>query len=64
MTQFEPPIHWSDYEDIARKLYARFGEEFNEGNLAMIRSAQVYEWRTTISKMIGKSIILKGDIRL
>jgi hypothetical protein len=28
---FEPPITWSDYEDIAMKLYERFGDDFNEG---------------------------------
>lgn len=30
MSQFEPPIHWNDYEDIALKLYERFGDDFNE----------------------------------
>jgi hypothetical protein len=28
---YEPPINWNDYEDIALKLYERFGDEFNEG---------------------------------
>ena len=59
MTQFEPPVYRSHYKDIAQKLYARFNEEFSEGNLAMIHNAWVYEWRTTIGKIIGKSIILK-----
>ena len=27
---FEPPIHWNDYEDIAMKLYERFGDDFTE----------------------------------
>ena len=27
---FELPIHWNDYEDIAMKLYERFGDDFNE----------------------------------
>ena len=60
MTHFEPPIHWNDYEDIALKLYERFGDDFNEskipnfhgtreqsneGHLEMIQSSWVYEWR-------------------
>ena len=28
---FEPPIHWSDHEDIAMKLYERFGDDFGAG---------------------------------
>ena len=31
MAHFEPPINWPDHEDIAQKLYERFGDEFNEG---------------------------------
>ena len=31
MTHFEPPITWNDHEDIAMKLYERFGNDFNEG---------------------------------
>ena len=31
MSHFEPPIHWSDHEDIVLNLYGRFGNEFNEG---------------------------------
>ena len=27
---YEPPIHWNDYEDIALKLYEKFGDDFNE----------------------------------
>ena len=45
---FEPPINWNDYEDIAMKLYERFGDDFtesNEGHLEMIQSTWVYEWR-------------------
>ncbi len=34
---FELPIHWNDYEDIAMKLYERFGDDFNEGKIYRIR---------------------------
>ncbi len=33
MSHFEPPIHWNDHEDIAMKLYERFGDEFTEGKV-------------------------------
>ena len=25
---FEPPMNWSDYEDIALALYEKFGDDF------------------------------------
>jgi Fe-S-cluster formation regulator IscX/YfhJ len=30
---FEPPIHWNDYEDIAQKLYEKFGDDFTESKI-------------------------------
>ena len=27
---FEPPMNWSDYEDIALALYEKFGDDFTE----------------------------------
>jgi hypothetical protein len=27
------PINWSDHEDVAMKLYDRFGDEFSESDL-------------------------------
>ena len=44
MTHFEPPIHWADHEDIAMKLYERFGDEFNEGRIYRIRFTDLLEW--------------------
>ena len=41
---YEPPIHWSDYEDIAIKLYERFGDDFNEGKIYRIRFTDLLEW--------------------
>ena len=35
---FEPPIHWNDYEDIAMKLYERFGDDFNERSATAVSS--------------------------
>jgi FeS assembly protein IscX len=44
MSHFEPPIHWNDYEDIALKLYERFGDDFNEGKIYRIRFTDLLEW--------------------
>ena len=27
MSHYEPPIKWNDHEDIAMKLYERFGDD-------------------------------------
>ena len=37
MSHFEPPIHWADHEDIAMKLYERFGDDFSEAKIYRIR---------------------------
>lgn len=42
--QYEPPINWADYEDIAIKLYERFGAEFTEGKIYRIRFTQLLDW--------------------
>jgi len=38
------PIFWEDHEDIAMKLYDKFGDEFGD-HLEMIQAKWVYEWR-------------------
>ncbi len=43
MLHFEPPIHWKDYEDIAIKLYERFGAEFTESKIYRIRFTDLLE---------------------
>lgn len=54
MTHFEPPIHWADHEDIALKLYERFGDEFNEGKIYRIRFTDLLEWVLQIPGFAGK----------
>jgi FeS assembly protein IscX len=54
MTHFEPPIHWADHEDIAQKLYERFGDEFNEGKIYRIRFTDLLEWILQIPNFEGK----------
>ena len=38
------PIHWADHEDIAIKLYERFGDDFTESKIYRIRFTELIEW--------------------
>ena len=51
---FEPPINWSDYEDIAMKLYERFGDSFTEGKIYRLRFTELLEWVLAIPGFVGK----------
>lgn len=50
---YEPPIQWSDYEDIAMKLYERFGDEFGEKQIYRIRFTELLEWILEIPEFVG-----------
>jgi FeS assembly protein IscX len=54
MSQFELPIYWNDYEDIAIKLYERFGDEFTEAKIYRIRFTELMEWVLEIPEFKGK----------
>ncbi|MFM2267787.1 MAG: hypothetical protein RL757_1228 [Bacteroidota bacterium] len=47
------PITWSDHEDIAIKLYDRFGESFNEGRIYRIRFTDLLNWILEIPSFEG-----------
>ena len=53
MSHFEPPINWADHEDIAQKLYERFGDDFNEGKIYRIRFTDLLEWILQIPGFTG-----------
>jgi FeS assembly protein IscX len=53
MAHFEPPINWADHEDIAQKLYERFGNDFNEGKIYRIRFTDLLEWILQIPNFEG-----------
>ncbi|MFY7652500.1 MAG: Fe-S cluster assembly protein IscX [Chitinophagaceae bacterium] len=53
-THFEPPIHWNDYEDIALKLYERFGDDFTESKIYRIRFTDLLEWVLQLPNFEGK----------
>ncbi len=54
MAHYEPPINWGDYEDIALKLYERFGDEFGESKIYRIRFAELLDWILEIENLEGK----------
>jgi FeS assembly protein IscX len=52
--QYEPPIHWNDYEDIALKLYEKFGDEMSESKIYRIRFTELIEWVLSLDGFVGK----------
>lgn len=46
-------IQWTDHEDIAMKLYERFGDEFDEGKIYRIRFTDLLEWVMEIPNFTG-----------
>ncbi|TAF88275.1 MAG: Fe-S assembly protein IscX, partial [Flavobacteriia bacterium] len=53
MSHFEPPIYWNDHEDIAQKLYEKFGDEFTEARIYRIRFTDLLEWILTLPRFEG-----------
>ncbi len=49
----EPPIYWADHEDIALKLYERFGDDFSESKIYRIRFTELIEWVLEIPEFKG-----------
>jgi FeS assembly protein IscX len=54
MNMHEPPIQWTDFEDIAMKLYERFGETFDESRIYRIRFTELLDWVIEIPNFAGK----------
>ena len=48
------PMNWSDHEDIAMALYARFGSEFDESKIYRIRFTELIEWILELPNFEGK----------
>lgn len=51
--EFELPIYWTDFEDIAMKLYERFGDEFTEAHIYRIRFTDLLKWVLEIPHFKG-----------
>lgn len=47
------PIAWKDFEDIAMKLYDRFGDDFTEGKIYRIRFTELLDWILEIDTFTG-----------
>ena len=47
------PIKWADHEDIAMKLYERFGDDFAEGKIYRVRFTELLEWILEIPNFEG-----------
>lgn len=47
------PIQWADHEDVAMKLYDRFGDEFTESHIYRIRFTDLLEWILEIPNFEG-----------
>ncbi|MDG1297174.1 MAG: Fe-S cluster assembly protein IscX, partial [Saprospiraceae bacterium] len=48
------PIKWTDHEDIAIKLYDKFGDEFTDSKIYRIRFTDLLEWILEIPAFEGK----------
>ena len=62
MAHYEPPIHWADHEDIAQKLYERFGDDFAEGKIYRVRFTQLIEWVLEIPHFAGDRAVVASGI--
>jgi FeS assembly protein IscX len=47
------PINWEDHEDIAMKLYERFGDDFDESRIYRIRFTELLQWILEIPNFEG-----------
>jgi FeS assembly protein IscX len=48
------PITWAEHEDVAMKLYERFGADFNESKIYRVRFTELLEWILEIPTFVGK----------
>lgn len=47
------PIAWADHEDIAIKLYERFGDDFTEGRIYRVRFTELLDYILEIPSFTG-----------
>ncbi|SDY48949.1 Fe-S cluster assembly protein IscX [Hymenobacter psychrophilus] len=53
MNHFEPPIQWSDHEDVAIALYEKFGNEFGEPKIYRVRFTELLDWVLSLPNFEG-----------
>lgn len=47
------PIEWKDHEDVAIKLYDKFGDDFTESKIYRIRFTELIDWVLELPNFIG-----------
>jgi len=53
MKDLEPPINWTDYEDIATGLYDRFGNDFTDVQIENASTADIAGWVLQLHNFAG-----------
>jgi FeS assembly protein IscX len=48
------PINWLDHEDIAMKLYDKFGDDYPEQKIYRIRFTDLIDWVLSLPNFEGK----------
>jgi len=48
------PIEWKDHEDVAIKLYDKFGDDFTESKIYRIRFTELIDWVLELPNFVGK----------
>ncbi len=47
------PYSWADHEDVAMKLYDKFGDDFTESKIYRIRFTELLEWVMSLPNFTG-----------
>ena len=47
------PISWNDHEDVAMKLYEKYGDEFTESKIYRVRFTDLIDWILDIENFEG-----------
>jgi len=53
MKDFEPPMRWADYEDIAAKLFDSFGDDFTDADIENATHSDLREWVLELPNFAG-----------
>ena len=48
------PTYWADHEDVAIKLYDKFGDDFTESKIYRIRFTELIDWVLELPFFEGK----------
>ena len=48
------PVSWAEHEDVAMKLYDKFGDDFTESKIYRIRFTSLIEWILSLPHFEGK----------